>query len=120
MPLWRAIEEYARDHHTPMQTAPIQSNSVAFVRAMVNKNDLIAMLPSYAVRPGKESGDLRFIEVERIVDQKVLPKLVRPMGLVHPADIELTAAGNALFRSITSVCREMALTLDPKGAGRVN
>ena len=120
MPLWRAIEEYARDHKTPMQTAPIQSNSVAFVRAMVNKNDLIAMLPSYAVRPGKDSGDLRYIEVERIVDQKVLPKLVRPMGLVYPADIELTAAGHALFRSITSVCREMALTPDERRVGRVN
>jgi len=113
LPLWRAIEEQAQRRETPMKTAPIQSNSVAFVRATLKKSDLIGMLPSYSVRPGLDSDDLRFISVERIVADGVLPKLVRPLGLVYPAEIELTAAGNALFRSITSVCREMALTPPP-------
>ena len=117
MPLWHAIEEQARLHKTPMTTSPIQSNSVAFVRAMIVKNDFIGMLPSYAVRPGSEAGDLRSIAVDRIVGHDMLPKLVRHMGLVHPADTELTAAGHALFRSITSVCRELNLTpTEPRAA----
>ena len=34
---------------------------------------------------------------------------VRPMGLVHPAEIELTRGGQALLRSITTVCHELNL-----------
>ncbi len=110
LPLWRALDEHAKRHKTPMKAAPIQSNSVAFVRATIMKTDFIGMLPSYAVRPGKDADDLRFIALESIVAKDVLPKLMRPLGLVHPADIELTAGGQALFRSITSVCRELGLT----------
>ena len=106
--LWGAVEELAHQQLiTPC--APIETNSVVFVRTLIAKTASIGVLPSYAAEMGAESGVLSFIPLERIVDHRVLPRLARPMGVVHSAVSELTPAGEALLRSIKTVCRELQI-----------
>jgi DNA-binding transcriptional LysR family regulator len=109
LPLWNVIADLAQRQQIPVRGAPIESNSVVFVRTMVNKDDFVGVLPSYAAALGTEAGELGAIPLERVSEHEVLPRLVRPMGLVHPAEIELTRGGHALLRSITTVCHELNL-----------
>jgi DNA-binding transcriptional LysR family regulator len=110
--LWHAIEERAQKSQiTPK--AVIESNSVVFVRTMVSKTDCIGVLPSHSAQLSAQAGDLVPIPTERLTEQGVLPKLLRPMGLVHSAESSLTASAQALLRSITTVCRELGL-LEPQ------
>jgi DNA-binding transcriptional LysR family regulator len=88
----------------------METNSVVFVRTIAAKTDVIGVLPSYAAEIGAESGALAFIPLERISDHSVLPRLARPMGVVHSAVSDLTPAGEALLRSIKTVCSELQLT----------
>jgi hypothetical protein len=57
-----------------------------------------------------ESGAITLIPLERISEHSVLPRLVRPMGVVHSTGTDLTPAGEALLRSIKTVCHELKLT----------
>jgi DNA-binding transcriptional LysR family regulator len=107
MPLWHVITELAQRDKIPIQGSPIKSNSVVFVRTIVSKNDFVGVLPSYAAALGTEAGDLGCIPLERLSEHGMLPRLVRPMGLVHPAEIELTRGSHALLRSIITVCHEL-------------
>ena len=107
--LRHTVEEMAADKQITPKAA-IESNSVVFVRTMVSKTDYIGVLPSYAAKLGAEAGDLVFVPLERISEHRVLPRLVRPMGLVHSANTDLTPAGQALLRSITTVCEELKFT----------
>jgi len=109
LPLWNVIADLAARQQIPIEGAPIASNSVVFVRTILSKGDFVGVLPSYAAALGTEAGDLAAIPLERISEHGVLPRLVRPMGLVHPAEIELTRGGHALLRSITTVCQELNL-----------
>lgn len=106
--LWQTVEDVARQHQLAW-LAPMQSNSVVFVRTMVTKSDCIGVLPSYAAEVSIEAGALTFIPLERISEHSVLPRLVRPMGVVHSAGTDLTPAGEALLRSIKTVCHELQL-----------
>jgi DNA-binding transcriptional LysR family regulator len=106
--LWHAVEDLARQQSLTMR-APIEANSVVFVRTMVAKTDCIGVLPSYAAEIGAESGTITFIPLERISDHRVLPRLGRPMGLVYSAVNDLTPAGEALLKSIRGVCQELQL-----------
>ncbi|MDP1604003.1 MAG: LysR family transcriptional regulator [Legionella sp.] len=107
--LWHAIEDLAGQQQiTPK--APMETNSVVFVRTIAAKTDVIGVLPSYAAEIGAESGALAFIPLERISDHSVLPQLARPMGVMHSAVSDLTPAGEALLRSIKAVCHELHLT----------
>jgi DNA-binding transcriptional LysR family regulator len=92
-----------------MKHAPIESNSVVFVREVVSTTEFIGVLPSYAAELGTASGNLRYIPIERLAPHGILPKLSRPMGLVHAAEIELTQGCKALLRSINTVCSELNL-----------
>ena len=47
LPLWHAIEQCGRSLKVPAQAAPIESNSVVFVRTMISQTDFIGILPSY-------------------------------------------------------------------------
>jgi DNA-binding transcriptional LysR family regulator len=106
--LWQTVEDVARQHGiTPL--APMQSNSVVFVRTMVTKSDCIGVLPSYAAEMSIEAGAVTSIPLERISEHSVLPRLVRPMGVVHSTGTDLTPAGEALLRSIKTVCHELQL-----------
>jgi hypothetical protein len=49
------------------------------------------------------------IPLERIVEHAPLPRLVRPMGLVHLRESDLTPAGHLLLRSMVTVCHELGL-----------
>jgi DNA-binding transcriptional LysR family regulator len=109
MPLWNSIAELAQKQQVPIQGAPIESNSVVFVRTIVGQTDFVGVLPSYAAAVGTEAGELAAITLERLSEHGVLPRLVRPMGLVHPSEIELTRGGQALLRSIITVCHELNL-----------
>ncbi|MBI3707414.1 MAG: hypothetical protein HY246_07020 [Proteobacteria bacterium] len=93
--------------------APIESNSVVFVRTTVRQTDYIGVLPSHAAELGTEAGDLVCVPLERIGEHSVLPRLVRPIGLVHSASTDLTPAGQELLRSITTVCHELKLIRRP-------
>jgi len=110
MPLWDSVCELAKTHDIPVVNGPIESNSVVFIREMASKTDYIGILPSYAAELGTASGNLRYIPLERLVAHSLLPKLSRPMGLVHAAEIELTQSCKALLRSINTVCIELNLT----------
>jgi DNA-binding transcriptional LysR family regulator len=102
MSLWQAVEELARQQKlTPR--ASIEATMIA-------KTDCIGVLPSYAAQIGAESGTITFVPLERMSDHRVLPRLVRPMGLVYSALNDLTPAGEALLRSIKGVCQELQLS----------
>jgi DNA-binding transcriptional LysR family regulator len=106
--LWEAIEALARQAGlTPK--SPIESNSVVFVRSMVSRSDCIGILPSHAAELSAEVRDLVSIPLDRLAEHRVLPRLLRPMGLVHCSEMELTAGARAILRSITTVCRELKL-----------
>jgi len=107
--LWQAVDEVASQQQLA-SLAPMQSNSVVFVRTMVAKSDYIGVLPSYAAEVSVESGAVTLIPLERISEHSVLPRLVRPMGVVHSTGTDLTPAGEALLRSIKTVCHELKLT----------
>ena len=62
---------------------------------MVSQTDFIGILPSYAAKVSAESGDLCCIPLHRIAEHRLLPRLSRPMGLVHSNDSDLTPAGRA-------------------------
>jgi DNA-binding transcriptional LysR family regulator len=109
LPLWHAIEQCGRSLKVPAQAAPIESNSVVFVRTMISQTDFIGILPSYAAKVSAEGGGLCCIPIERIAEHDLLPRLSRPMGLVHSKDSELTPAGRALLRSMVTVCNELGL-----------
>ena len=103
--LWDAVDDLARQQQiTPL--APMETNSVVFVRNIAARTDAIGVLPSYAAEISAESGALSFIPLERISEHRVLPRLKRPMGVVHSAVSDLTPAGEALLRSIKTVCHE--------------
>jgi DNA-binding transcriptional LysR family regulator len=106
--LWRAVDDIAKQHQL-VSLGPMQSNSVVFVRTMVAKSDCIGVLPSYAAEVSVEAGAVTFIPLERISEHSVLPRLVRPMGVVHSTGTDLTPAGEALLRSIKTVCHELQL-----------
>jgi DNA-binding transcriptional LysR family regulator len=117
LPLWHAIEECGRPLKVHAQAAPIESNSVVFVRTMVSQTDFIGILPSYAAKVSAESGDLCCIPLHRIAEHRLLPRLSRPMGLVHSNDSDLTPAGRALLRSMVTVCHELGLMQPDRKAG---
>ena len=106
--LWQAVDDIAKQHQL-VSLGPMQSNSVVFVRTMVAKSDCIGVLPSYAAEVSVEAGAVTFIPLERISEHSVLPRLVRPMGVVHATGTDLTPAGEALLRSIKTVCHELQL-----------
>jgi DNA-binding transcriptional LysR family regulator len=106
--LWNAVEDLARQQQITPQ-APMETNSVVFVRTIAARTDAIGVLPSYAADIGAESGALAFIPLERISEHRVLPRLARPMGVVHSAVSDLTPAGEALLRSIKTVCNELQI-----------
>lgn len=107
-PLWQAIEDLAHQQQiSPL--APMETNSVVFVRTIAARTDAIGVLPSYAAEIGAETGALAFIPLERISEHRVLPRLARPMGVVHSAVSDLTPAGEALLRSIKTVCNELQM-----------
>lgn len=108
LPLWRGIEDCGRNLKIQAPFAPIESNSVVFVRAMVGQTDYIGLLPRYAAEASAGSG-IRAIPLEQIAEHKMLPQLVRPMGLVHSKESELTPGGRALLRSVLTVCHELKL-----------
>lgn len=103
-----AVEDMARQQGVAPLGA-METNSVVFVRTMVSTTDYIGILPSYAAEVGAESGALGFIPLDRVIDNSVLPRLERPMGIVHSAMTDLTPAGEALLRSIKTVCHELNL-----------
>jgi DNA-binding transcriptional LysR family regulator len=113
LPLWQAVEELAIRNRISY-AAPIESNSVVFVRAMARKSRNIAVLPSYAAELSAEAGELVSIPFERVAEHSLLPRLLRPMGLVHSAESELTRAAHALLRSIIAVCRNLDLAPAPR------
>ena len=106
--LWRAVDDIAKQHQL-VSLGSMQSNSVVFVRTMVAKSDYIGVLPSYAAEVSVETGAVTFIPLERISEHSVLPRLVRPMGVVHSTGTDLSPAGGALLRSIKTVCGELQL-----------
>ena len=110
-PLWNAIEEAGRTLEIKAESAPINSNSVVFVRSMVGHTDFIGILPRYAASAGAKTGT-SVIPLERVTENKLLPRLVRPMGLVHSRDSELTPAGRTLLRGVVTVCHELKLMHD--------
>jgi hypothetical protein len=77
-----------------------------FMRTVVAENDLIGVLPSYAAGLSQE---LAFLPLERIAESRVLPRLNRPMGLIHRAETTLTPVGRAVLHSIATVCQELGL-----------
>jgi DNA-binding transcriptional LysR family regulator len=107
-PLWHAVEDLAKEQGITPQGS-METNSVVFVRTIVATTDSIGVLPSYAAEVGAETGTLAFISPERLIDHGVLPRLARPMGVVHSAVTDLTPAGEALLRSIKTVCHELNL-----------
>ena len=108
LPLWTAIERAGQKLKLKARYSPIDSNSVVFIRSIVGDSDLIGILPHYAASAGLKSGIIA-IPLERVAESKLLPRLIRPMGLVHSKDSELTPAGRALLRSIMTVCHELKL-----------
>jgi DNA-binding transcriptional LysR family regulator len=83
---------------------------------MISQTDFIGILPSYAAKVSAEGGDLCCIPMQRIAEHDLLPRLSRPMGLVHSKESELTPAGRALLRSMVTVCHELGL-LQPARKG---
>lgn len=106
IPLWHVLEGIASEIGIAIQFAPIESNSVVFMRTVVSENDFIGVLPSYAAALSPE---LAFLPLERIAESRVLPRLSRPMGLIHRAETTLTPVGRAILRSIAAVCQELGL-----------
>jgi DNA-binding transcriptional LysR family regulator len=109
LPLWLAIVECGRNRQVPSDAEPIESNSVVFVRSMVAQTDCIGLLPRYAAEASAGAG-IAAIPLARITEQQWLPRLARPMGLVHSRESELTPAGRALLRSMLTVCHELGLS----------
>jgi DNA-binding transcriptional LysR family regulator len=109
LPLWLAIVECGRKLQVAAQAAPIESNSVVFVRSMVAQTDYIGLLPRYAAEASAGAG-ITSIPLARITEHRSLPRLARPMGLVHSRESELTPAGRALLRGIMTVCHELGLS----------
>jgi DNA-binding transcriptional LysR family regulator len=107
VPLWHVLEGIASELGIAIQFAPIESNSVVFMRTVVSENDFVGVLPSYAAALSPE---LAFLPLERIAESRVLPRLSRPMGLIHRAETTLTPVGRAILRSIAAVCQELGLT----------
>ena len=106
--LWRSVEQRAKRQGIATM-APIQSNSVVFVRTLVTRTEAIGILPSYAAELGGTAGELTSLPIDHIADGRVLQRLSRPMGLVLPTEIELTPSARAVLRSINTVCHELNL-----------
>ncbi len=111
IPLWHVLEGIASEIGIAIQFAPIESNSVVFMRTVVSENDFIGVLPSYAAALSPE---LAFLPLERIAESRVLPRLSRPMGLIHRAETTLTPVGRAILRSIAAVCQELGPSIKPR------
>lgn len=109
MTLWDSVAKLASESGIEISTRPIESNSLVFIREVARRTDFIGIIPAYAAEMSTSSGDLRYIPLERISSHGLLPKLIRPLGLVHAAEIELTESSKALLRSINTVCIEMNL-----------
>jgi len=107
--LWHKLEQQAKDQGIPTM-APIESNSVVFVRTLVTRTDAIGILPSHAAELSGEAGKLASIPIDHLDDSSALPQLSRPMGLVLPTEIELTPGARAVLRSINTVCHELNLS----------
>lgn len=106
--LWHAVEELAAGQQIKLN-AIIESNSVVFVRALASRTDTIGILPSHAAQLSTASGDLVSLPLERFAESGLLPRLVRPMGLVLSTEFELTPGATAMLRSIHTVCYELNL-----------
>ncbi len=109
LPLWESVSQLAREEKIEVPTRPIESNSLVFLREVARKTDFIGIMPAYPAEMSTSSGDLRYIPLERLSNHNLLPNLVRPLGLVHAAEIELTESSKALLRSINTVCIELNL-----------
>lgn len=109
LPLWDGVLDLARKNQIEASKGPIESNSLVFIREVVRKTDFIGIIPAYAAEISTASGNLRYIPLERISHHDQLPNLTRSLGLVHPAEIELTQTAEALLRSINTVCFELNL-----------
>jgi len=109
MLLWETARDLAEIDPDAELPRPIESNSLVFLREVARTTDFIGIVPALSAHASQLSGDLRHIPLERISAHKLLPNLVRPLGLVHAAEIELTESSKTLLRSIVSVCIEMNL-----------
>ena len=109
MPLWNSMAELATIGGVPIMAAPIESNSVVFTRTLTSHSDFVGVLPSYAAEIGTEAGTIRRIPLDRLSHGTVLPRLTRPMGLVHATEIELTEGSKAVLRGINTICHELKL-----------
>ncbi len=107
MPIWHVILELAQRVGLADAGAPIESNSVVFTRSLVGKSDYVGVLPSHAAALATEAGQIASIPLERMSEHRLLPRLVRPMGLVHSANADLTVAADLLLNSITASCAEL-------------
>lgn len=106
--LWHTVDEMARRGQLE-RNAVIESNSVVFVRSLASQTDSIGILPSHAAKLSTESGDLVSLPLERFAENSLLPRLLRPMGLVLSTEFELTPGAAAMLRSIHTVCYELKL-----------
>lgn len=88
---------------------PIESNSLVFLREVIRTTDFIGIIPAVPEQVSMLSSDLSYIPLERILAHNLLPNLVRPLGLVHAAEIELTESSKAMLRAIVTVCIELKL-----------
>ena len=79
--LWHAIDDLAKNEGI-QPNAIMESNSVVFVRSLASQTDSIGILPSHAAKLSTESGDLVSLPLERFAENSLLPRLLRPMGLV--------------------------------------
>src|SRR5690606_9947137 len=108
LPIWRAIEDCGRLQNLNVLSSPIERKSVVLVHAMVLQGDYSGLLPRYAIE-ARQDAETRTIGLEQIATRRTLPPLVRPMGLVHSKESELTPGGRALLRSMLTVCHELKL-----------
>ena len=107
-PLWNVIEDAGRQLDIKTRFPPINSTSVLFVRSIVARTDYIGILPSYDASVGPAEG-IAALSLDSVEEGVRLPRLTRPMGIVHSRDSELTAGARAVLSAMIGVCEELQL-----------
>jgi DNA-binding transcriptional LysR family regulator len=112
--LWQEVEAALIARGSRTLYAPLESNSVRFVKTTILATDYVGLLPSYALDDRERTERFSVIDIDMGGGEQAAPLLGRSLGLICKTGYRPTPAGDKLMRLIRSAFH--ALAGDARGA----
>jgi DNA-binding transcriptional LysR family regulator len=98
--LWQEVEAALTARGGKMVYAPLESNSVRFVKTTILATDYVGLLPSYVLDDSERTERFAVIEIDMGGDKRAAPLLGRSLGLIYKSGYRPTPAGDKLMKLV--------------------